>query len=92
MFYLKIILIVSFTSITLYAQKEYQESQKLKQRWLDSIFEIEDNETRQTVSEHILADFGLKVYKDNYIIVGYREGKYENYTVTDTYTNKEAEM
>jgi len=70
----------------------YKESDKARVRWAKSLDYIEDNDTRQTVIDHIKADYGLRAYNENYLIVGYREGNYNSYVPSDEYINHEVEM
>lgn len=79
-------------STTLSAQKQYLESEDIRKNWLQSLDEVDDNASRQTMNDKILSNFGLKAYRDNYLIAGFREGSYDNYTVSDEYTNKELEI
>ena len=92
MFIFKIFMTIILLGSTLLADKEFHKSIKTREQWVKSLDNIEDNETKQTISDHILSNFGLKAYQDNFLIVGYRKGEYENYTVSDEYTNHEAEM
>lgn len=54
---------------------------------------IENNVTAETIRKAIVSDFGLKAYRENYLLpFGYRQGQYDSYTPSDTYTNIETEM
>ncbi len=75
-----------------WAEKTLEESERIRQKWVDALDKTDDNTTIETVSDSILSNFGLKAYQENYLVVGFREGTYDNYTVTDEYTNKEVEL
>lgn len=54
---------------------------------------VEDNETAETIRKVVVSDFGLRPYRANYLLpFGVRQGTYDSYTLSDSYSNIEAEL